>query len=285
VVEIGLVDVLGQLLPTRSAIECATGNAAEARAHGADALAACVRTGDRWYELGARSALGFLELSLGNPAGAQAWLAPAIEITDGMDLREPGAFTFVPDEVEALVALGELEPAKALTERLEDQGKSLDRPLALATSARCRGLITAALGDLPGAARHLERSLEEHERLPQPFELARSLLVAGEVERRMKKKRSARDALDRALRVFEELGAPLWVEKTLAELTRIGGRAPAQADLTPTEALVAKLVAEGRTNREVGDALFISVHTVEANLKRIYRKLQVRSRTELARKL
>ena len=102
------------------------------------------------------------------------------------------------------------------------------------------------------------------------------------MERRAKRKREARDTLTQALEVFEGLDAAVWAERTRAELARIGGRAPSSVDLTPTEARVAALVATGSTNREVADALFVSIHTVEANLKRIYRKLGVRSRTELA---
>ena len=82
--------------------------------------------------------------------------------------------------------------------------------------------------------------------------------------------------------MFASLDAPLWVDRARAELGRIGGRAPSPLELTPTELSVARLVGEGRTNREVADALFISPSTVQANLKRIYRKLGVRSRTELA---
>ena len=104
------------------------------------------------------------------------------------------------------------------------------------------------------------------------------------MERRAKRKREARDTLTKALAVFDDLGAPLWAEKTSAELARIGGRAPSSQELTPTEERVAALVAGGSTNREAADSLFISIHTVEANLKRIYRKLGVRSRTELASK-
>ena len=70
-----------------------------------------------------------------------------------------------------------------------------------------------------------------------------------------------------------------------AEPTRIGGRPPAPSDLSPSEEQVALLVADGRSNREVAASLFVSVHTVEANLKRIYRKLGVRSRVEPARKI
>jgi len=106
--------------------------------------------------------------------------------------------------------------------------------------------------------------------------------VKGAVERRAKRKREARETLRRALDTFEKLGAPLWAEKASAELARIGGRVPALLGLTPTEGRVAELVASGSTNREVAEALFVSVHTVEANLKRIYRKLGIRSRTELA---
>src|SRR6266545_2118466 len=142
-----------------------------------------------------------------------------------------------------------------------------------------------ARGDLEGAEEHLQRSLAEHARTQQPFELGRTLLVAGAVQRRMRRKRGARDLLEEALTTFDEVGAPLWANRTRRELARIGGRAPTSTGLTPTEAQIAHLVAEGRTNSEVADALFVSVHTVEANLKRIYRKLDVRSRTELARKL
>ncbi len=86
----------------------------------------------------------------------------------------------------------------------------------------------------------------------------------------------------RRWRSSRQLGAPLWAERTQAELRRIGLRPAAPLSLTPTEERVADLVATGHTNREVAQALFLSVHTVEDNLRRIYRKLGVRSRTELA---
>jgi DNA-binding CsgD family transcriptional regulator len=277
------VDVLSNVAAVRSAVEAATGQVEEARADAATALSACDRTGDRWNEIRARSALGFLELSVGDAAAAHDCLAPAVEMTERMDWREPGVFPFVPDEVEALVALGDLDAADRLTDRLDEQGKSLGRAMALATAARCRGLISGARGELAEAEDHLQRALDEHARTQQPFEVARTLLVAGTVRRRMRQKTGARAFLDRALATFNDLGAPLWVEKAERELARIGGRAPAPTGLTPTEAQIAELVAGGRTNREVAEALFISIHTVEANLKRIYRKLDVRSRTELAR--
>jgi DNA-binding CsgD family transcriptional regulator len=88
-----------------------------------------------------------------------------------------------------------------------------------------------------------------------------------------------------ALAMFEELGARLWAERAREELARVGGRAPAGDALTPTERRIAELVAEGLTNREVAATLFVTPKTVESALTRIYRKLDVRSRTELARRL
>jgi DNA-binding CsgD family transcriptional regulator len=282
--DMGLTGVRGALLPVLAMAECGLGLVEESRRHGLEALDESVRFGDRWDELAARWALGFLELSTGDAAAADRWLSPATSTVSTMGLREPGALPFAPDHVEALVTLGDTGRAAELTDRLEEQGLTLDRPLALATAQRCRALIAGSVGDLSTAADAIDRSLEEHARVRQPFELARSLLVAGEVRRRMKQKKPAREALDGAITNFEELGATLWVDRARAELARVGGRAPASGGLTPTEEQVAALVAQGRTNKEVADALFMSVHTVDANLRRVYRKLQVRSRAELARK-
>jgi DNA-binding CsgD family transcriptional regulator len=182
------------------------------------------------------------------------------------------------------VGLGRLDEAEALLAPFEDAGRSLDRAWAMATGARCRALVFAARGDLQGASDAADEAVRHHDRLPLPFELGRTLLVGGTVQRRAKRKREARDTLTQALEVFEGLGAAAWSERTRAELARIGGRAASSVDLTPTEIRVAELVAAGSTNREAADALFVSVHTVEANLKRIYRKLGIRSRTELASK-
>jgi DNA-binding CsgD family transcriptional regulator len=228
------------------------------------------------------SVLGFLELSSDRPSEAHRYLAKAVELKEAMGVREPAYFRIVPDEVEALVALGRLDEAEALLAPFEVSGRTLDRAWAMATGARCRALLFAARGDLPGASAAADEALLQHDRLPLPLELGRTLLVRGAVERRAKRKREARDTLTKALEVFDGLGASLWADKARAELARIGGRAPSSLALTPTEEKVAVLVAAGSTNREVADALFVSVHTVEANLKRIYRKLGVRSRTELA---
>jgi DNA-binding CsgD family transcriptional regulator len=128
----------------------------------------------------------------------------------------------------------------------------------------------------------VEDALGQHQRLPVPHEHARTLLAYGATLRRAGRRRNARAALDQALATFEALGQPLWAERARDETSRLAGRKPAGQDLTSTELQVARLVAEGRSNREVADALFITIRTVEANLTRIYRKLGVRSRAELA---
>lgn len=146
-------------------------------------------------------------------------------------------------------------------------------------------MIAAARRDLEAAETAAVCALDEHERTEQPFDTARSLLVLGQVQRRRKQKRSARTSLERARDTFSTLGAPLWTRRVDDELARIGGRPPRPFELTTTERRVAELICEGRTNREVADALFMSPSTVHAHLKRIYPKLGVRSRTELAARL
>jgi DNA-binding CsgD family transcriptional regulator len=265
-------------------VEAHLGRADAARLAALEGLRIAEAAGEILLVIPNLAVLGFLELSLGRPAEADAYLSRARELEQAMGVREPAYFRIIPDEVEALVALGRVDEAEALLVPFEESGRNLDRAWAIATGARCRALVLGARGDLAGASAAADEAVRVHDHLPLPFELARTLLVRGTVERRAKRKREARDTLTKALEVFDGLGAALWADKARAELARIGGRAPSSLDLTPTEDKVAALVASGSTNREVADALFVSVHTVEANLKRIYRKLGIRSRTELASK-
>jgi DNA-binding CsgD family transcriptional regulator len=231
------------------------------------------------------SALGFLELSLGNAEATDRLLRPLAEGALDAGIGEPGMLRFLPDEIEALIALGEAERARSLLQPFLARSEKLGRSWALAAAERARGLLAASQGELPEALAAFDRALEYHAALEEPFELGRTLLAQGQALRRTKKWRLARDSLGRSLAMFEQLGAALWADKARAEIARVGGRAPGPAGLTPTEQRVADLVASGLTNREAAHALFLSVSTVEANLRRIYQKLDVRSRTELSRKL
>jgi DNA-binding NarL/FixJ family response regulator len=118
-----------------------------------------------------------------------------------------------------------------------------------------------------------------------PLERARTLLGLGSAQRRARHRRAARGTLERALAMFDDLGTPLWTAKARAELGRVGGRTSSPSGLTQTEQQVAALVAQGKSNKEVATALVLSVHTIEAALTSIYRKLDVHSRTEMARRL
>ena len=117
-----------------------------------------------------------------------------------------------------------------------------------------------------------------------PFELARTLLVAGSVRRRARRREAGR-TLAAALAEFERLGATAWASLARAEVRRVGARTTAAHELTEAERRVAELVLAGDSNREIATALFLTVATVESTLWKIYRKLDVRSRTELAARL
>jgi DNA-binding CsgD family transcriptional regulator len=231
------------------------------------------------------AALSLLELSLDRPAEAFAEARRAMSAERERGVEEPGILLSFPYEIEAAIALGRLDEAEALLDWIEPRAERLDREWALACIARGRGLLAAARGDERAAAAAFERALAEHERVQyRRFDFARTLLAQGETLRRFKKRRAAREALESARDLFDELGARLWSAKAERELARVAGRRRSEG-LTETEQRVAALVATGKSNKEVASELFVTVHTVESNLTRIYEKLGVRSRTELARRL
>jgi DNA-binding CsgD family transcriptional regulator len=266
-------------------VEAHLGNAEAAEATAKELIQVAQRGGLVPLALEGRAALGFVALSRGDAHTAHGELGPLLQRLHDMGVREPTWPHLVWSELDALVELGQLDRAAALAEDLEARGRALDRPFALATAARTRGLIRAARGDLDGALAELQQALAEHERLDWPFERARTLLALGVVLRRGKQKGAARQTLEQAAAVFDGLGARLWAGRTTAELARIGGRPPSTGGLTPTERRVVQLVAQGRSNREVADLLFLSAKTVAAHLTSAYAKLGVRSRAELAHRL
>jgi DNA-binding NarL/FixJ family response regulator len=136
------------------------------------------------------------------------------------------------------------------------------------------------------AVAELSRALELHDAVdPMPVERARTQLVLGGVQRRLKQRRAARETLTAARDAFEAAGAVLWSARAAAELARVSGRAPASGELTETERRVAELIVAGLTNREVAAELFVTVRAVESTLTKLYAKLGVHSRTQLAGRL
>jgi ATP/maltotriose-dependent transcriptional regulator MalT len=234
--------------------------------------------------MNARWALAVLALSRGDPARAHEVLDPACSHAEREGIGEPGTMRFVFDDVEALTSLGRADEAARRLAFVEGHARRLDRAFALAAAARCRGLLAAAAGDRATALRELEDALALHERAPSPFDRARTLLALGVNRRAAKQKRAARETLAEAGASFESVGAATWADRAREELARISGRAPTPGELTPTERRVAELVAEGLTNPEVAAALVVSPRTVEFHLRNVFRKLDVRSRSELARR-
>jgi DNA-binding CsgD family transcriptional regulator len=275
----GQVINLAHSLFSLALVNAHLGNVESSRAQAEEGLALAT---DDAATIDLSAAVGFLELSVGDPREAHRRLAPIVEALDAAGVREPAVFRAHPDEIEALIALGELDQAEALLGPFEERARARAHVWAMPVAGRCGGILLSARGDIEGALLRLERALRDHERLAEPFELARTVFAKGVVERRGKRKGDARKSLERALAVFDGLGAALWSERVKQELARIGGRAPAPFSLTPTEERVAALVSAGSSNRQVAGQLFISVNTVEANLKRIYRKLGITSRTQLS---
>jgi ATP/maltotriose-dependent transcriptional regulator MalT len=235
----------------------------------------------RWAAFRLRTALAVLELSHDDPTASRRQVARVLDNVEEADVhvaRLAGSAG-----IEALLASGDLERAEPLLERIDRRAAAGDvalRPLAL----RCRGLLLEAEGDCERAIASLEAAAVEPEP-PQgvnPFEVARTLLALGSAQRRAQHKRAARESLQRAAEIFEQLGARVWLEKTRSELRRIGGRIASDAALSETERQIMELVAAGRRNREVAAELNLSPNTVAWNLSKVYRKLGVRSRTELA---
>jgi len=227
---------------------------------------------------------GFVSNSLGEHQAALDVLEPLLAMTRAIpDATEIIAASYLPEAIEALIGVGRLGDAEPLIDTLEGNGRRLDRAWMLATALRSRAMLHAARGDLDAATATAELAMTEHKRLPMPFEQARTQLLLGQLQRRRRQRDAGAATLREALDTFTELGAELWAERAKAELAR-GRRGRQRGEgLTPSEQRVAELAVRGMSNRDIAAALFISPKTVEVNLSRIYRKLNIRSRMELHR--
>lgn len=225
--------------------------------------------------------LASLELCRDDPRAAWRQVASLFEDIDEMDAMIAHVAGSV--AIEALIGIGDLRTAERLLALLDERAADADTPLR-PLAHRCRGLLLSAQGDHERAIVELDAAAAAPAP-PQeadPLELARTLLSLGCVRRKAQHKRAARETLERALEIFEQLGARPWADKARSELRRIGGRIASGGELSETERLIVELVVSGRRNREVADELNLSPNTVAWNLSKIYRKLGVTSRTELA---
>lgn len=192
------------------------------------------------------------------------------------------AILTIPDRMEALVRLGRTDDAVAALPAFEAWAAQA-AAWASASRSACRGLVTT--GDEAG--RHFEEAVR-HADAARPFDLARIRLLYGQHLRRERRRVDAREQLRAAIETFERFDARLWAERARAEL-RASGETARKRDpstllqLTAQELQVARLVAEGMSNKEVASQLFLSPRTIDAHLRGVFAKLGITSRTQLAR--
>ncbi len=280
--ETGQLNVHAFALAILARVEAATGREADCRAHADQALTKAARLGAGSIRGYAFAALGLLELGLGRTQEALVVLERLAALTAEQRLADPGVLEWAADLIEAQILAGQIEAARDSLASLEAQAERTGSVWGAAAAARARGMLGGA-----GFEQEFETALSRH---VSPFERARTELRLGERLRRERCPSEARRSLRSALETFEALGAPGWAEFARAELVaagerpkRAGATAPVLlGNLTHQELRIALLVAQGVTNREAAAALYLSPKTIGYHLGKVYGKLGVRSRTELA---
>lgn len=262
-------------------LDAAAGRSESCRRRAAAAVRAGGAAGAGVVLVWAGHAMGLLELGSGRWAEAARQLHRVAALTESLGRHLPGAVWWQGDHIEALVRAGRVDDAGRALDRLDRERALGEQRWPACVAARGRALLSA---ELAPALDHLAHSIELAELIPAPFEAARSRLVRGE---RLLSAGSAAatDDLRDALDAFDRLGAAAFAERTRALLGEpVSARSTASLTdlLTPAELRVALAVARGATNREVAADLFVSAKTVEYHLQNVYRKLNLRSRTELA---
>ena len=235
---------------------------------------------DPWLAWGDH-ALGLVALDRGDPAAALEHFEQGERRNDSAGAMDP-AFRQLPNGIEALVVLGRLDDAAARIAGYEERCSIERHVRVLALVARCSGLVASLRGEHEDAEAAFARSLDLQEGAPSPYERARTLMALATARRRRRRRGDARHALEEAVGLFERSGAVVWADRARADIAALGLRRGPVDELTAMEDRVARAVAGGATNREAGAVLFLSERTIEFHLSNVYRKLDLRSRTDLA---
>ncbi|HET6855955.1 MAG TPA: LuxR family transcriptional regulator [Streptomyces sp.] len=230
-------------------------------------------------------ALGTVQLVTGDVARAVETLTEVAHLEGDQEVHDLTMLRWQPEVIEALASAARPDEALALLDRLRDAAD--DRVLATGVGgavARSEAVCRAAVGAADEAAELLQGAAAHFRALNLPVEEGRTYLTQGRVERARRRHAAARALFQRATLVFETAGAHPWTALSAELLQRLEGtcvRTDTPAGLTEAEHHVAALVAAGASNQDVARQLFLSVKTVEATLSRVYRKLAIRSRTQL----
>ncbi|WP_232030778.1 helix-turn-helix domain-containing protein [Streptomyces lincolnensis] len=241
----------------------------------------------------AQWALAFLDLGSGRFPAAAARLRALAGFGPGHGHRAIRHLA-TPHYVEAAVRTGDTRVARAAHGDYHRWASVVDSPDDLALSARCRALLA------PGAeaVEHYRTALDLHARGTRDFERARTELLFGAALRRLRHRTEARDRLHSALAAFEHFGAPHCADRARAELRALGAPDTSASDtsargapdrpgtrLTAQQLLIARMAAEGATNREIAGRLALSPRTIDHHLRGVFTRLGIRSRIELVRLL
>jgi DNA-binding CsgD family transcriptional regulator len=246
------------------------------------AEAAALARGDRTYPPDTADALGMLDAGMGRHDRAAAHLGTAAATAGDQDFHRWANL------LEAQFRNGQ-PPAHVPAVVADHIEHSAELPLHAAIAWRLRGLA-GAHGDRD-ADRCFEAALDLHRMVDSPLDTGRTHLAFGERLRRAGHRIRAREQLRLAAEVFTRVEAEQLAGRARDELTATGppaagllaiSRSDGVESLTPQEFQAARAVATGATNREVAAKLFLSTKTVEFHLSNVYRKLGVRTRTELA---
>ncbi|WP_427168669.1 LuxR C-terminal-related transcriptional regulator [Streptomyces sp. C1-1] len=235
----------------------------------------------------AQWALAFLDLAEGRFAGAAARLRALAGFGPGHGHRAIRHLA-TPHYVEAAVRTGDTRVARAAHADYDRWATAVRSPDELALSARCRALLA------PGAEAVdlYHEALDLHARGTRDFERARTELLFGAALRRLRRRTEARDRLHSALEAFEHFGAPHCAVQARAELRALGApAAPERTDegpggrLTAQQLVIARMAADGATNREIATRLALSPRTIDHHLRGVFERLGIRSRIDLVRLL
>jgi len=277
--EIGQTTELAINLAGLAWLSAHQGREAECRAQAAEAMELCEERQIHQGLVWSLFALGDLELGKGNPQGALPQYERLVEVLTSLGVLDPD-LSPVPELVEVYLRLGRAEEATAAARAFAVRAKEKGQPWAQARAARALGLAEED-------EQRFVQALEWHARTLDVFETARTRLVYGAWLRRARRRVDGREQLRTAVAAFDQLGAATWADQAAAELKATGEtarrREPSTADdLTPQERQIALLLADGQSTRSVAARLFLSPKTVEYHIRKVYNKLGIHSRAELA---
>jgi len=266
----------GPVLFTSALAQLAGGTLEEALRLADRGAAASAQEQDQIFLTRCLALSGSVHLLLRDAAAAADDLQRVRTLVEEQGLADPAAVRFHADLAEVLVALGQTAEATAIIAETRREAERLRRRGVLASLDRADAVLKAAQGDHARAEALLHRADTTFRTLGLPLERGRVLLTRAVIDKRRRRAASARHFHDQAEAIFRRAQAPLW------EPSEPVAEAAPTPDLTAAEQRIVALVTEGLPNREIAASLFLSVKTVESVLTGVYRKLGVKSRTQLA---